>query len=155
MSGNLEAVFSQVVVACCVAAVAAIIMREATTDRTLHLCARMLGFSAWTALLALSYFTVREYEKLEQVLIVRQSTKVAEPMIISKTEMELPSGITVCWTRTNAGRGFTLPDFSGQAGRPGVANRPIVAGSGGGGSGVPELHSEKGLGGNAGSRQTF
>lgn len=110
MTGNLEAVFSQVVVACSVAALAAIAMREATSDRTLHLCARVLGLSAWTALLALSYFTVREYEKLERVLIVRQSTKVVEPTVVSKTEMELPSGIVIAWTHTSAtARGWHEP----------------------------------------------
>lgn len=144
MSGNLETVFSQVVMACSFAALAAIAMREATADRTLHLCARVLGLSAWTALLALSYFTVREYEKLERVLIVRQSTKVVEPALVSKTEMELPSGITVAWTYANtvassfAGRrDFSMPDLFGSDGRPRAAagqsaadadgNRPSVS----------------------------
>lgn len=119
MTGNLEAVFSQVVLACSVAALAAIAMREATSDRTLHLCARVLGLSAWTALLALSYFTVREYEKLERILIVRQSTKVVEPALISKTEMELPSGITIAWTHTSSaacGWQVPMPDLCGQNG---------------------------------------
>lgn len=145
MSGNLEAVFSQVVMACSVAALAAIAMREATADRTLHLCARVLGLSAWTTLLALSYFTVREYEKLERVLIVRQSSKVTEPMLVSKTEMELPSGITVAWTYANAVAGtfadrrdFSMPDLFGSDGRPWAAvgqstadsdaGRPTVSG---------------------------
>lgn len=136
MSGNLEAVFSQVVVACSVAALAAIAMREATADRTLHLCARVLGLSAWTALLALSYFTVREYEKLERVLIVRQSSKVAEPVLVSKTEMELPSGITVAWTYANTVAGafadrryFSMPDLSGPDGGSGAAGGQSAADS--------------------------
>ena len=163
MSGNLETVFSQVVMACSFAALAAIAMREATTDRTLHLCARVLGLSAWTALLALSYFTVREYEKLERVLIVRQSTKVVEPTLVSKTEMELPSGITISWTYANAPAGacpsrwdFAMPDISGPHGGSGAAGgqsaadfdagRPTV-------SGVPGEQVD--IGPSAGAAQTL
>lgn len=127
MNGSLEQVFSQVVMACSVAALAAIAMREATTDKTLHICARVLGMSAWCAMISLAWFSVREYERLERVMIVRQSTKVAEPAVISRTEMELPSGIVIGWTHActygcdrrgsgDTGRDFSLSGFRRQDG---------------------------------------
>jgi len=155
MSGNLEAVFSQVVVACSIAALAAIVMRELTTDRTLHLCARMLGLSAWAALLSLSYFTVREYEKLERVLVVRQSTKVVEPTSMITTKMELPSGITLCWTRTDTGRRLAVPDLSGPPGGSWHSDRHVAAVGGGSGQAVPGVSVEATVPGTEGGAPTF
>lgn len=136
MSGDLEQVFSQVVMACSIAALAAIAMREGTSDRALHLCARLLGGSAWLAIIALSYFTIQEYRQLEQVIIVRQSTKVVEPALLTTTEMELPSGITIAWSSHNSGRHFTLPNLFGPDGRSWPANRSSRSDSCPGGCGV-------------------
>lgn len=116
MSESLPDVFQQVVAASTVFGFCAAVMREFSNDRMVHICSRVLGASAYLAVTALAYFSVHQYVRLEQVLIVRAASKVAEPVAMSQTEMELPSGIRVAWTRASSRWQFALSDLSGQNG---------------------------------------
>lgn len=143
MSESLPDVFQQVVAASTVFGFCAAVMREFSNDRMVHICSRILGASAYLAVTALAYFSVHQYVRLEQVLIVRAASKVAEPVAVSQTEMELPSGIRVAWTNANANSSgrwqFALSDFSGQDGGHRFAAGQHAADACRGGCCVPEV----------------